>query len=358
MFQLAFSGPTGTDPIGVKEIAKEFQRRNIRNRNGRYFTAQEINAVLHNTAYIGRLYYNKHDSRMKQDRPQEEWIPISIPPIIDEALFEAVHAKMRERDPMRSKIRSTQNPTLLKNVVCGSCGSKMRGSSAKSGRYHYYQCKKAEKFVDGGCSQPRRIGRELLDKLVVDHLAEIVFEPMRLRSLGGESIEAERSAQDEAPRQLNSLLRRKAELDTRLSRLYTAIQLGKISVDDPVLEDQVVGLKGERSQIEIQIAALRAADSEFPPLTIGKVREFSAALREALFTGEFRVRRAYLSFFLTRITVYKREIKLEGHKGLLAKAYARGTTPAAIGPKGHMAAVLPQVDSWWVQGDSNPRPAD
>ena len=128
----------------------------------------------------------------------------------------------------------------------------MRGSSAKSGRYHYYQCKKAEKFVDGGCSQPRRIGRELLNKLVIDRLAEVVFEPMRLRSLLGEAIEAERAEQDEAPRQLNSLLRRKAELDTRLARLYTAIQLGKISVDDPVLEDQVVGLKGERSQIEIQ----------------------------------------------------------------------------------------------------------
>jgi site-specific DNA recombinase len=354
MFQLAFGGPTGAESIGMKEIAKEFRRRNIRNRNGRYFSKQDIYKTLHNTAYVGRLYYNRNDSRMRKERPQEEWIPISVPPIIDQDLFDAVHAGMRERDPMRSNVRSTQNPTLLKNVVCGSCGGKMKGSSAKSGRYHYYQCKKAELLIDGGCAKPRRIGRELLDKLVVDHLAEVVFEPMRLRAVLSEGIEAERAAQDEAPRQLDSLRRRRAELDTRLSRLYTAIQLGKISFDDPVLEDQVAGLKGERGEVQMQIAALRAAEAVFPPLTIGKVREFSAALREALLIGEFRVRRAYLSFLLTRVTVYEHEIKLEGPKDLLAKAYGRSGSPAAIGAEGGTTAVLSQVDGWWSRGGSNP----
>jgi hypothetical protein len=72
-------------------------------------------------------------------------------------------------------------------------------------------------------------------------------------------------------------------------------------------------------------------------------------------TGEIRVRRAYLQFFLARVTVYEHEIKLEGHKDLLAKAYGRDWQSAAITAKGGGVAVLSQVDRWWSEGESNHR---
>ena len=356
MFQLALGGLTGSDVMGVKEIAKEIHRRNVRTRNGRFFSANNIHKILHNTAYVGRLIYNKYDSRAKKPRSPDEWITIEIPAIIDEATFDAVHAKMRERDPTHGAVRFTEHPTLLSRLAYCPCGSVMKGVTGKSSRYLYYKCKKADGMIDGGCSRPRIIRRDLLDSLVVNHLAEIVFEPTRLREMLAEAIAAERALQSEAPRRLNSLLRRKSELDTRLSRLYTAIQLGKIGLDDPVLNDQVKGLKGERSQVMIEIAMLRATNSAFPPLTISKVREFAAALRESLLTGGIRTRRAYLRFFLARVIVYEQEIKLQGHKDLLAKAYARGWQAAAIAAKRGSDVVPTQVDIWWSQPGSNRRP--
>jgi site-specific DNA recombinase len=135
---------------------------------------------------------------------------------------------MSQRDPMRGAVRFTAHPTLLTKVArCGSCGWRMTGVTGKSGRYQYYKCKKAAGFIDGGCAQPHTIPRDLLDKLVVDHLADIVFEPTRLRALLAEAIEAERTAGYEAPKQLDSLLRRKSDLDTRVSRLYKASNLGR-----------------------------------------------------------------------------------------------------------------------------------
>jgi site-specific DNA recombinase len=40
MFVLAKSGLTGADPMGVKAIAKELQRLDVRGRNGRFFRLQ------------------------------------------------------------------------------------------------------------------------------------------------------------------------------------------------------------------------------------------------------------------------------------------------------------------------------
>jgi hypothetical protein len=41
-----------------------------------------VKAVLRNTAYIGVAFYNKRDSKLGVQRPEEEWIPIPVPPII------------------------------------------------------------------------------------------------------------------------------------------------------------------------------------------------------------------------------------------------------------------------------------
>ena len=68
----------------------------------------------------------------------------------------------------------------------------MRLRTGKSGRYRYYTCSKAERMIDGGCDQPQTIREDLLDRLVVDHLSDIVFEPKRLQALLAEAVEAER----------------------------------------------------------------------------------------------------------------------------------------------------------------------
>ena len=64
-----------------------------------------ISRILHNEAYIGRVYFNRTEAipdhrpgrRSKQiPRPRDEWIPITVPSIVDEVTFEAVNRITRD----------------------------------------------------------------------------------------------------------------------------------------------------------------------------------------------------------------------------------------------------------------------
>jgi site-specific DNA recombinase len=322
MFHLARIGPNGNDPMGVKEIAKELQRLNLTKRNGRSFAFPEVHKILSSSTYVGRYVFNMSDSRTGKKKPPDQWVIVPIPPIIDEVTCEAVQAAMRKRDPMKVTARFTGHPTLLSNLArCGNCGASMTLGTGKSGRYRYYMCSRKNREGEAAC-RGRRLPESLLDGLVIDHLAEVLFGPDRLRAVLEDAINAERAACDKAPLKLDRLTRRKSDLEGRIARMHRAIELGTVEFDNADFTGRLKGLKGERAEVELAIVSLRNAATEFPPLTPIRLRAFSGALCLALRNGEARTRRAYLRYFLERVIVHKREIKLVGHKGKLAAAYA------------------------------------
>ncbi|HTW53757.1 MAG TPA: recombinase family protein, partial [Stellaceae bacterium] len=357
MFQLSKGGLTGADPMGVKEISKELARRHKVKRNGKNFSSTEVHEILQNTMYVGRYIWNKRDMRRGQNKPPDQWKIVSVPSIVDEELFEAVQRSLHSRDPLKVSTRTSAHPTLLSGLArCSSCGGAMglMSGNGNGGNYRYYKCRNWMVNRNNGCKDPRVIREDLLDTLVVDHLADIVLEPQRVRALISEAIEAEKAEQDELPRQLDRLIRRKSNIDSSISRMHQAIERGLVDFDDASFTDRLRSLKDERTEIDEQIGVLRNAANSFPPLTAERVREFSTSLRSALRVGESRARRAYLRFFVERVVVHQHEVKLVGHKGLLARAYANDWQTAAMGKNNlRRNPVPPQVSNWWSQPGSN-----
>jgi uncharacterized circularly permuted ATP-grasp superfamily protein len=106
MFQLSKGGVTGSDPMGVKEISKELERRKKYKRSGRWFNSTEVHYLLRCTTYIGQCVYNKRDSRTRKPKSPDQWAIDSVPKIIDEDLFADVQRLMHARDPQRASNRS------------------------------------------------------------------------------------------------------------------------------------------------------------------------------------------------------------------------------------------------------------
>src|SRR3546814_16003146 len=93
---------------------------------GRKFHVSNIHAVLRNTAYVGVALYNKRDSKTGEQRPESEWVPIPVPPIITTDDFEAVQSRLVEQRPANQAARVTTTNTLLIGLTrCGrvnGCG--------------------------------------------------------------------------------------------------------------------------------------------------------------------------------------------------------------------------------------------
>src|SRR5258708_4067330 len=134
----------------------------------------------HNCAAIEGTHGHKRPSCQRILRPKEEWIPISISPIIDLETFH--QAGIRVKDNQRFSPRNLQEDAyLLRRLVRrGHCGLSCRVSSntANPNCSHYYVCPGTKKhfLIEKRCSQ-RCIGADALDELVWEEVSTRLQDP-------------------------------------------------------------------------------------------------------------------------------------------------------------------------------------
>src|SRR5487761_359855 len=160
---------------------------------GQEWNYYSVDRILHNEAYVGTLYYNRHNcaelegthgqkrpSHQRTLRPKEEWIPISIPPLIDLEIFH--QAGIRVKDNQRFAPRNLKEDAyLLRRLVrCGHCGLSCRASTNTTNPRcsHYYVClgTKNHFLIEKRCPQ-RSIGADALDELVWEEVSTRLQDP-------------------------------------------------------------------------------------------------------------------------------------------------------------------------------------
>ncbi|MEU9057235.1 recombinase family protein [Streptomyces sp. NPDC048384] len=124
--------------------------------------ASTIARLLHNEAYVGRVYFNRTVSvpdprpghRPRQvPRPREDWIPITVPALISEETFAAVGQVSRDNSKWSPR-RTEPGQWMLRGLVkCGSChvGTNCHKMRGRNGTFHrYYYCRNHDPIRAGG----------------------------------------------------------------------------------------------------------------------------------------------------------------------------------------------------------------
>jgi len=157
--------------MGSAEIASRLNALGISSPRGRKWSRTTVARMLHNRAYSGVMYLQRFDTEGKgqnkyrpsrdrvrvRERPEDQWIPVSVPALVNEATWQKAQASMeaaRRRRPGLSKRRY-----ILRGLVrCGLCGRTMHGSlvTSRGIRRPYYVCTAKSPGVAGQprCSQP------------------------------------------------------------------------------------------------------------------------------------------------------------------------------------------------------------
>ncbi len=207
-----------------------------------------LSRLLHNEAYIGRVYFNRTEAvpdprpgkRSRQvPRPREEWIAIAVPPVICEQTFEAAAAVRRDNSKWSPR-RAEPGQWMLRGLVkCGACAAgcncrKMRG---RNGTWHrYYHCRNHDPIKAGGASQlcpERNIRADALDTFVFGQVRAALLRPDVL--LAGEQALAVRTpAPDDEllTAELARLARKKDAAQAERKRLADLYQAGLTELTD------------------------------------------------------------------------------------------------------------------------------
>jgi len=181
IFDLYLNGYLG-QLMGAKQIAVHLNERGFTQR-GKQFARNRVHEILFNPTYCGEFIFNKRDAKNQKDKPESEWVCMKVESIIEKSVFEAVQVHKAARAPSLMPARITNSPTLLTGLLkCGCCGATMTLATGKGGRYRYYKCNtrisKGNKLCDG-----KSIPMEKLDSLILNALADKVFDPERVKTM-------------------------------------------------------------------------------------------------------------------------------------------------------------------------------
>jgi NAD(P)-dependent dehydrogenase (short-subunit alcohol dehydrogenase family) len=342
IYRLALEGDGTSGPMGVKNITAHLNRQRIVTRDGGRWGIGQVHRILTRTTYVGRHEFNKR-AKSKELKPVSEVIAVAVPPLIDQATFNAVQAHLRARNPKVTPARVVSGPTLLTGICfCADCGGAMTLRTGKGGRYRYYTCSIKARQGETDC-KGRSIPMEKLDNLVAGHIEDRLLQPERLEEVLASVLDRRQERAERRREHIAELNKRAAETDIRLKRLYDAIETGVADLDDPALKERIAGLKAirDQSQVDADRAQAMAESVGHQAITPAMVQKFARTARERIRIDGGGYRREHLRALAQRVEVADKEVRIMGSKSDLLRTLA-----AASGVKPATPGVRSSVPNW------------
>jgi site-specific DNA recombinase len=182
---------TGPEQLSMHQIALLLSQQHVPPRRAASWQTSTVGRILKTETYAGKWHYNVRDTRQingKQvtaRRPKEEWIPVAVPAIIDEATFEI--ARERASENLTHSRRNRKHLYLFSGMLmCDGC-KRLLGGTYHDTTHQRYQCTrncKAEGARRCHLLTPTR------ESLIIGHvwawLVDVVDNPERTRAALGE----------------------------------------------------------------------------------------------------------------------------------------------------------------------------
>ncbi|MCY4582870.1 MAG: recombinase family protein [Chloroflexi bacterium] len=233
--------------LGIQPITRQLMAEEIPTGKptGKKWYESQVNRILKNHAYTGTWWYGKtrnvstEDGRRIYDQPQDEWIAIPFPPLVDETTWERAQEIKRQR--MSWAKRNTRTFYMLQGlVICTECGKLMTGratrqnSVRKNGKLYHYVIDPPRRYYkcygmftgETNCREHPFIRAEKLEDLVWSEVRGFLSEPgLLLRGIDSLRGQEDERAVEGLARAEKALSAAQEEED-RAIRLYVA---GKIT---------------------------------------------------------------------------------------------------------------------------------
>lgn len=132
-----------------------------------------VYGLLNNRTYLGEL------------RHKEQWYQAEHPPIIEQTLWDDVHAILATNGRVRGNATRAQVPYLLKGIVLGNDGYALTPwhTTKHNGRRYRYYIPMRDTKVQAGESGIPRLPADQLEGAVLDQLRAIMRQPAMINDI-------------------------------------------------------------------------------------------------------------------------------------------------------------------------------
>jgi site-specific DNA recombinase len=258
----------------IGAIARQLTEEEISSRTRKsHWERSVIWGMLKNPAYMGKAAfrktrqvqrkkvtkqsrdrggYPKHALSSSRDRPQEDWIFLAVPAIIDERTFANAQEQLQENKKLSPR-NNTKYQYLLSGVLsCQRCGYALYGKPASNSRYKrcYYRCMGQDgyRWPTGRVCDAHPVRVEVLDELVWQNVEQLIRHPQLVLQEYTQRVDTKQKQRLSLDQLLNKKQQEIQQQEDQKQRLLDLYQAGSMSLE---------GIQGRLEQIRARIQQIQ-----------------------------------------------------------------------------------------------------
>jgi site-specific DNA recombinase len=296
-------GAAQWQPTAVDKILR-------REANKGTFLYQKAQRAVPGRSSTPRDPYRQNRKSGRKVRPRDEWIPIRVPAIVDEATWEAAQRQLEENSRY-SQRNNKRHTYLLKGLMrCPRCGGMYTGHAQHGLRR--YRCINSDAAVSstGMKCAPGSVSADKVEVLVWDAVREALQQPEVLaQEYERRLAEAMLPASIEMDKKQMSLaLRRVKAQEDRVTEAYINEAMGLDRYKAEMGKLQVRREQLERAAGDIERRKQREQDNK---RALENLRGFCDRVAKGLACFTFEDKQKLLRLVIERITITDGKVKIE-----------------------------------------------
>jgi len=313
----------------IGAIARQLTEEKIpsRTRKG-HWERSVIWGMLKNPAYMGKAAFRKtrqvqREKVTKQsrdrggypkqalsssrDRPQEDWIFIAVPAIIDERTFAKAQEQLQENKKLSAR-NNTKYQYLLSGLLsCKRCGYALYGKPASNSRYKrcYYRCMGQDgyRWPTGRVCDSHPVRVEVLDELVWQNVRQLIQHPQLVLQEYAQRVGAKQKQRLSLDQLVNKKQQEIQQQERQKQRLLDLYQVGSIPLED--IQGRLEQIRARIQQIQQERRLLQQEkEQQFKQLQlIEQFETFQHKLDTNLNNLAFEQRKVLVRLFVKEVIV-------------------------------------------------------
>jgi len=315
------------EAMTIRQITKRLTRQGYpTKKGGKQWGETTVHKILQRQAYLGTLYYNRsceesvpvternRRGKRKIQKPQSEWIPVSIPTIIDRESFERSQACHEPNQQFSPRNLHKEHWLLRRLVRCEKYGYKCacvagRRQSPLPPSY-YYRCEKQDRVVGHPRCRPNHIRSEPLDELVWQEIRRHLLDPQLLFKAHAMVKDTQYLDQSFLGNQIQNVKKRLEKIEAQRRRLVDVYQEGFIFKEE--FEQRMANLS---KRIEEMKSDLTTLEEEYKNATDGKqllsrIKDFTSTVTENIDSMSFFQKQKLARTILHEVVIHDNVIKI------------------------------------------------
>ena len=218
----------------VRTIVEDFNRRGLKTKSGKPFSANSFNRILKNRKYIGEYKY------------QDVVMPDGVPAILPDELFYQVQARLEKNKRAPAAAKADVDYLLTTKLFCGHCERMMVGESGTShtgDKHYYYKCGGAKRKL--GCKK-KAIKKDFIEQAVITLSVSRVLQDEEISRIADRILELQNSEDTTLP----ALRKQLADTERGIENMLNAIQMGVLT---PSTKERLEALEKQKEDLKISI---------------------------------------------------------------------------------------------------------